>query len=135
MGQSAQLNGVDWSASYSCRSCGTIIEFDDCMPAPKEVREALIKGGGKWHLVLSAAKPHKLKAAQVLASLFQLSAPDALKQVNRVIELGGVEGTKEEMTWFANKLSQKGVESSKNEITEATSSFMDFMEFMAFLEL
>jgi hypothetical protein len=74
LGQTIVSNQLRWSRSISCPSCGHI-EKDGVGLPPEELRDRLLKDGGRWKLVASGSD--KAAAIKVIRSALGLTGEAA----------------------------------------------------------
>jgi hypothetical protein len=112
LGQTIVSNQLRWYRSISCPSCGHIEEDGVGVP-PKELRDRLLKEGGRWKLVANG--PHKAAPIKVVRSALGLSGEAA--SAFRLFPVLYI-GTKTEAEWLKARMDASNLASQIVESVE-----------------
>ena len=102
--QAIRPMGIGWSLSYSCKECGSSMEFDDYGQPPSEILDLIIREEGLWFLTFDIKD--RIKVIKVLRSIYSLSISDAKKKIK------DLSGSKTTMEWIQEELESDGIPSS-----------------------
>jgi ribosomal protein L7/L12 len=87
------------------------VELDDYGFPPNEIRQKIIDEEGEWELIIDPAKlKNKAEALKVLRQALNLSIEEISKLFKNMPNI--ISGTKIEIQWLRQLLSNKGIESS-----------------------
>ena len=109
-GQSARHWGNDlgWWESYRCENCDSTIEVDGGGEMPEEFRRQLIEEEGLWQVSLPNDLRMNALVLKGLRAVMRLSLEDVTKMKQNPPSTIA-EGTKAEMEYLRNKMSNEGV--------------------------
>ena len=111
IGQTIINSQLKWYLSYECRECVSTIELDDLGFPPNQIRQIILAEEGEWNLIVNKTEiENKAKLLKVIRQALNLS----LQEVSNLFKNFPVltSGTKTEMQWLEQILSQEGINSS-----------------------
>ena len=108
VGQAIVFSELVWHRGYSCENCGAGAEMDDIGVPPDEIRSEIIKAEGLWHLSIHEDGKRRLIAAKEIRAALKLPFSD-FKAILKTIPGRLKSGTRAEMEWLKERLSNKGI--------------------------
>ncbi|ELS34455.1 MULTISPECIES: hypothetical protein [Pseudanabaena] len=111
IGQSINRSKLGWYQSTRCENCGMGIEADDEGLPPKDIRNQIIELNGRWGLSILVEDSQRLEVYKILRCALNITMEE-LRQMKQRMSDVVYTGTKTEMEWLCNRLSQFGIDSS-----------------------
>lgn len=115
VGQAIINSQLKWYLSYVCEHCKSAIEMDDFGFPPDNIRRQIIDKEGEWKLIIDPAESkNKAKIIKILRRNLNLPIEEASKLLKTFPNIGY--GTKLEMQWLEQLLSNENIKSSVEKI-------------------
>lgn len=111
IGQTIINSQLKWYLSYECQECNSTIELDDIGFPPNEIRQIILAEEGEWKLTANRTEiKNKAKLLKIIRQALNLSLQEVSKLFKNFPVL--TSGTKTEMQWLQQILSQESINSS-----------------------
>ena len=102
---------LKWYLSYECQECNSTIELDDIGFLPDEIRQMILAEEAEWKLIVNKTEiKNRAKLLKVIRQALNLSLQEVSNLFKKFPVLNS--GTKTEMQWLQQILSQEGINSS-----------------------
>jgi DNA-directed RNA polymerase subunit RPC12/RpoP len=123
IGQAIIDSRLKWYLSYVCNHCSSAVEMDDFGMPPNEIRQQIIEEEGKWKLIVNPTESkNKAKIVKIIRQALSLSIREASSLLNNFPNI--ISGTKVEMQWLGQLLSNENIKFSIEEkTTEARQAY------------